>query len=519
MACALLVGLISCDIDNPTEGLKVLFNLVPLGSLVAVDFYDAATAEQIDGVDISVEVTGPDAGKIVDLLDEADTQFSTDNGVLSFGVGSAYLPTAADPIEITIIVNAPGYITNSRPLTLTSSSGYSFSMALADMSNLPPGVVMESDTGGQTGAGGVLAPPGIDFGAVGLSNAGASVTIPDGTVLLDEFGNPLVGDVTTTVTYFSNLSDDAQRVFPGGFLVNTIDGSSSTPGAFSTAGFAAFEMMVNGQRVASFEPAVTARIVIPAGTINPDTGQPVVDGETVPIYNYDEDTGEWILEAMGTASGPDVDGNFVVTFETTHFSMWNLDWFDGDVCLESILIRLVGEFTAARVDMRIVATGQYLASGMYVSSADPTIRFLNIPAGMPVELIAYNADQCYTTDLVRIGNVFIDDLCVDGEVSLPVDVPIGPDSQGTSVTITVQAWCEDDPNVFIRPNVPVYMEGPCGWYYAGYMLAGRLTLENLILGTPYTFGVWFQGNFYSYDYLIDQSSYLFEFEIPMEYCP
>ena len=80
------------------------------------------------------------------------------------------------------------------------------------------------------------------------------------------------------------------------------------------------------------------------------------------------------------------------------------------------------------------------------------------------------------------------------------------------------SWFICEPDVRLRPSPMIYILGDCSWYYAGYMENGKVSIHDLDLGTTYTFGVWFDGRIYDFDFEVNQEIYEYEFILPEQLC-
>ena len=163
-----------------------------------------------------------------------------------------------------------------------------------------------------------------------------------GTTFKGKDGNVLTGEVKTRVTYFSPQEEQALNSFPWGFSVNT----GTERGSFVTAGFTAIDMTVGGTKVKNFGSGIDLAIDVPSDLINPVTGSTIVPGDIIPLWSYDEDTGDWKKEGDVTvpnALAKNAKGKSVYKVSTTisHLSYWNLDWFH-DACYEGISINVTG---------------------------------------------------------------------------------------------------------------------------------------------------------------------------------
>jgi hypothetical protein len=501
----LAFSLTSCDIKNPVEGLKVIINAAKVSTIISVDIVDAKTGEQI-GIngskhEVTLKVLGTHKDYIVDIIGNKKSEFKTEVGIMNFALSESFKPGVGNMLDVILVVNSEGYLPTSHPLQLASEGGHSVVIRMVKRSNLPTGVVSSSKT--STSVAGFVSTPITVTASEPSSKGSATLSVPAGVQVFDGNGNPVSGTLTANVTYFNNQNEGSLSSFPGGFMVNT---GTNGRGLFTTGGFASFEITNgSGTNVKTFSDPINVSMQVPGNTINPETGAAIAGGDIIPVWSYNELTGTWAFEYNGTAVGPNPDGTYTIAFTTTHLSWWNIDWFNGNFCQNGITINVTGNFTSLNLRAKRVDTGEYFYYGGYVSSSYPSVQILNAPSNMPSIIEAYDCNGV-------VGSVQVSDLC-GTSVNLPVTA-----SAGTNVSVTVSGYCANTPDVTIRPNISIYIKDQCGWSYGGYMLNGMITLQNLVMGQTYTFGVWYDNNWYEHEYTVTQASYNYDFEFPAELC-
>lgn len=507
-----ITGLVfnSCDIKSPIEGVDVLFSAPPIVTNVSFEIFDAKTGTQIGLGDVYktslVTIEGIDKGKVIDYAGVAKTTFETKVGIVNFAILETVTPTAAAPINLILVVESDGYIQSSLPISITKIGSHSFAINLVNPLNPPIGVGSASNTAGVSNNGTIAALVAVE-GVDNKTKASASLSVPAGVIVKDANGNNVSGALKTTVTYFNSLDETALRSFPGGFMVNT---NTNGRGTFTTAGFASFEITnAAGTEVKSFSAPVNFKMQVPAGTFNPATGAAVKNGDLIPIWSYNEDTGQWTKEGSdGTAVGPDANGNFTVSFSSNHLSSWNLDWFNGDFCATGLSLTITGNFTQVQLKIKRQSNNTYISTSGWATASDPVVSMQYVPRNLPVVIEAYTG--CGTL----VGSVNVTDLC-GSNINLPVNVQ---QQNPISVTVTVSGYCPSTPNVLVRPYGSIYIKDECGWRYGGYMVLGNVTFSNIVLGKTYTFGVWYDGSWYEHPYTVTQSTYNYSFAFPANLC-
>lgn len=503
---------LSCDVKSPIENVKAIINSEPLAGVMAVEFVDAKTLRQISGVRITLRIGGVNADDIVDLTKSPKKEFITDQGLLNFAVRDGLFPSPDNPVNITLIAEADGYLTNSQPVAINTAKGQSITMFLVSKTNLPDCAYRVIDERYTLGPNSTVDQNIIVSVDDPERKVTTSLFIPSGTKITDRFNNDLVpGKLSIAIYYFSNQCNSSLLSFPGGFLVNTDQGR----GYFTTGGFAAFEIIdENGNEGKRFDQDATIRIDVPAATINPETGSAVANGDNMPIYSYNNDEGSWYFQTDASLSGPDSYGNYLAEFTTDHLSWWNLDWFNSNICEKGLTVTFTGIFNTLSVRVKNAANGLYMFNGGYAAANNPEITLNNVPGGVPAIIEAYHGGWCQD---VLLGSITVSDLCGPDQV-LEVTTPPGAQGNQPEVRLKVQGYCPNEPDILIRPNVAVWLEVDCGWAFAGLVENGFIIFNNLVVGETYNFGIWYDNEWNEEAYTVGESNYDLTFEMPADIC-
>ncbi len=304
---------VGCTITDPSTDLEIRITMPNTGAVIGGQILDAQGRTIYTPVTLTI--TGPDAGHIVDLLNNQLSSLTTSSGFVVMAVNDTIPHSSEDPLRFTLNVTADGYIEASKNITLTGQENFSFDMRLisTDIANLPPGLSGDEETGSTDGSGALSVPLTVSPPANPNSGAQTSIEIPAGTRFLDADGNTLSGDITVSLIFGDMRSDTLQQVdqyFPGDRNNPlTDDGNAVYPLSI---------IMLNitdgsGRSASEFDAPITFTTQVAGGTFNPNTGQSFAAGDTVVVLQFSED-GTWsgILESLLT--GPDGNGNFTATF-------------------------------------------------------------------------------------------------------------------------------------------------------------------------------------------------------------
>lgn len=493
VAVVLIAFLSGCDVGSVDDDLALILRFEAVSTVVSGQITDAATQAPITDVPVTIRFGGADADRVVDVDGGSVSSITLEEvSLLSFGLDGA-VPSPDRPVDLVLNVTAEGYLETSRRILLADDE-QTFSLPLVRFADLPPGVETTSVRfpviNGVSPETVVVTTP-----AEAVTGARASLTLPAGTRIRDASGRPLTGTLTGRVTYFSNQVNPARAAFPGGFTGVQIDRDETgapAQGTFLTAGFAAVEVVGDdGREAEMFDAPIDISIDVPPGTPNPETGRDIDDGDPVPVYSLDEDTGTWTFAAraparlvgatVNTETGPNASRS--VRFETEHLTYWNLDYLDDDVCRAAAPILIDGLPTGFyRWTLEQQSDGGVLEAGdLY----DDTLQFFNAPRDLPVTLRIRDEQG------TEIAAADFGDLCAGG--TIPVEEGVGGGGGRVTIETDVEVVCPDD-DIEIRPsNVVVWYRLADGVRWNRAVLQdGRLVLPSVIDGASYVFGLWLE---------------------------
>lgn len=454
----------------PTDG-----TLKQPASYVAVTVLDADTGQVITS-DTTVTLSGPDVAQAVTPLGAAVTQLKTSTGFASFSLKATAAPSASKPVVIQLGVVTAGYLSGGAVLSIAQSGATDAHVRLVrtsfdatgTLTNAPAGVTGKQATAAASADGGlasnsadgsftlavaassVTVPVTNSSGAVEyVAPPAASISIPAGVKAghlvtnaqgVSTFVPAAPGPVVARVIAFSPQSASALSSFPGGFAVMPSAGGGITePSVFQTAGFAAFEFVDSaGNAVDHFSGPVTMIAESPASTRTPQ-GALLVVGDKIPVWSYNASSAEWKSEGDGTVIGKAANGNWMVSFLSTHLSYWNLD-YAGRTCNPTI--NILGRAGDRRpLDYGFSAgNGQYW-SNVKLADTNDLLSLWLAPADMRVTIVAYDRSQGDGVEVGRISNV---SLCEGSPINLNVALPVLPAPR--VITVSVREACPDGSN-------------------------------------------------------------------------
>jgi hypothetical protein len=468
------------DIKNidPLKGVVFKLNYEPAQTLMQGLVVDAKTGMQLD-VPITVTVFGPDASRVITYEGVATTSFKNEKGDIFIGLKGS-IPSEMKPAELRVVVDAPGYIGSSQYLTVRQAKPEPFSIRLVKEDAPPAGVAISTETVETSSTGVVNTTEVISTPITNSNSTQVTVELPAGTQLKDEKGQVVTGNLSAAVAAYSSQSESSISAFPGGFETRVSrdnTGQVNAAGSFATAGFASIEIASSsGQKVANFSQPVKVEMEVSKALINPETNAPIKVGDKIPVFSYNENTGEWIYERDAVVKSEQ--GELQVEIEITHLSWYNLDWFYSGRNCNTGGWAITGKPSGQAIRWTVYRGDAYYKSGV---TYDNTINFYNpFPGQARLDLFAPNGS--------KIGSSTVSSIC--GTNTVAVSYPRLVDTK-----VKVLAYCENNKNIQITPSTWVYYRkaGSNDPLNVAFFTAGQGTLTGLEANTNYEAGVYYNG--------------------------
>lgn len=518
----------SCKkITNPLDNLKLIidYNLIK----TTVDFHikDAATGQFL-GAEASnnalIIISGRDAQGIVDPIGARlkDNSVKVNRGLASVGISPApaYTPSESKPVQFSIVVMSPGYLTTTTQISITQTGRHFVEVVLVRLNNTPNGVMATQQNGAATLQNGAV----INGATIVVPETGTSLSLPQGLVMRDANGNLLQGEINITMVHFDPTNPQAINAFPGG-LLPTVKRSNGTvqSGMFYTAGFVAIEITDQNGRVASTFQNGTLGLVteINSQIYNPNNGGLVAAGNTVGIWSLNESNGQWQEE--GSATIMSEDGKLKASAELSHLSYYAFNWFYGNLCEQgrpfnfNISPSLPGSFLIQANIYRQADNVLLTRALMWVSNGQPAYM-TGMPTNTPVRIEWNTENSPFLSVSPESQNMLLDQIC--GSTPAQVNLLVNNNNQFTTITFQVSVYCADQPELVIYPSFTAYCQLASGGPVIPIeMVQGNATVSGITLGEIYTVWVIYEGKEYSAQATPTQNVYsLIDFEIPTEVC-
>lgn len=405
---ALIGGLIAtssflvtgCSSNNDSNGGAVVDTQPPVipeaaKSSLLVQVLDAA-GKPVSGASV---VVVEDAQNVVDDEDNAKVLTDADNGFVNYDLNDF---TGEKNVKIT--ASKEGFLSNTISIDVASGDNSEGIIAITEISNTSVEGVAITESAPVDITQGSLTAIAVDQET---NEQKVEVIIPQGVEATAADGvTKLTGEITTVVAHYESETAASLESFPGGFTASIenpeeVDAVAINPDApvtipneviFKSAGFTAVEVKdENGNSAKTFNTPISITMRIPAGTVNPNTKQEIKEGDIIPVWSFEADSGKWNYEGEGTVS-KGIDGVLEVKRDIEHLSYWNLDWFDTANCDARINLQTPdGSPYPLPLSGNILGTdGGWSHSVKYVG--DGFIDLVNSPASFDVELALFDYD-------------------------------------------------------------------------------------------------------------------------------
>lgn len=312
----------ACQKINPFEDVELTVNTDIYKSPILLRFVDGNADATKVPEGLTVTISGP--GKDLVLDDTGGKDYKVIGNILPLVLNKNVNPSESSPIEFTVAVSGAGYVSTSKSIRVVSPDDpLEFEVPMTSVASPPHGAAAATDVLSLTRGETITVPATVDKPET------AKITIEPGTQVKDIAGNVInATTVKAQVVQYGTETEEALVSFPGGFAAENVSmqNGTSSDGAFITGGFVAVDMEADGKKVTSFSKPIDVQVGVSTELENPATGQKVHEGDKIPTWSYDSETGQWKEEGMATITKGS-DGKLTATFKAAHLSYWNLDWY------------------------------------------------------------------------------------------------------------------------------------------------------------------------------------------------
>jgi hypothetical protein len=501
-AFSLLITLLinACSVEDLTKDLTIYTGNTFLVNPISIQVGDAAHLESVpEGLIVSIE--GRDKAKIFTLLGES--KIEAVSGIVSLTVKSSETPTVTNPLEFTLILSAPNYVTIRKNYLITRNAELSTDkISMVNLLDTPEGVSVQNTSFTSTALG-----TEKDIAFVSPMSNGkyehVQVNMNAGTQALAADGSILSGTVQTQLVHYDARSEASLKGIPEGFSNLTVKiGGTTGKTLMSPSGFYSLSMTAGNREISKFSQALDVTMDIDENYYSTQHSRKIQAGDVLDVISRKETEAIWTAETKATVVN--VGGQLKVNFKQAHLSIWVLGELTqiADICtrraltINSDLPTWVGECTArAKYTYKVVNAknmniiykegstffnnGEILDDSLY-SDNKIDINFVVFDAAGKMVYVSPPQNLCANPSINVIGK-----LPVNKSIVANINVSGVCTSSGGISTVLVP----DNVNVWFR-NMATPANTPYnGWAPLVTVLNGKGCAKGLVAGESYDFAL------------------------------
>ena len=239
-----------CDFQAASDAFDefdLVIGLEPVNTVINGLVVDNATGELVPA---QLTFSGADANAVIDAYSDPISEIDATSGVVTFGVQNGRVPSAGNPVRLTITATASGYYTSASSILLTDTGDASFTVSLTPTSagaSLAGTALTRNSTVQTDGSGAATQTTVLDTGSGG-SQASATFTLVQGTKALTRNGTALQGGISTDLRVFDSAfglmalpsgalggGDATNRSLVGATFFKMVDGAGNVAVGFQRA--------------------------------------------------------------------------------------------------------------------------------------------------------------------------------------------------------------------------------------------------------------------------------------------
>ncbi|MBC7383907.1 MAG: hypothetical protein H7296_13130 [Bacteroidia bacterium] len=503
IAGILIFLLINNSCKNPVEGLSVTLNTNLTQSNYGVKVANGNPDINEIPQSLKIKIVGTGANYIFNS--DGTKNFTAENGIFSLILSPGIKPTSDNPIRFTILIESDGYLKSVYPIEINDEGNKIFDINMVKLSSPPKGVSLKEDIVYLPSNGELPAAKIITIPLSSGKQETAKIEMEEGTKMFDENGTVITGNVTVSMVHFDNRSYESLNSFPGGFTAtNLIDekGLAMEPVVFESAGFMSVEISNGSQSVKSFSKPVNITMEINEATVNPETGNVVKEGDSIPSWSLDTKTGQWKKEAIAIFGRNATTNKLEAVMSVPHLSWWNLDYYYSSCVVGSTITLRTNLTTPAYRYMELVNADNSIFRNTTESVTNGNvIRFYRAPINKRVKLKVYSGINYYNKGtLIAETPIFL--MC-GNNINLNLILPLP-----TIFNVDIAGNCEVGGRKLL-PSIWIYYREKNSYYWnvLGFMNNGKISTDRFVLGRSYIFATFYSGRWYEYERIIDKTNY------------
>lgn len=435
----------------PLDNLQISVNTEVFSSPTAILFENAKEGAINQPTSFKLTISGKDKDKVLSVL--GNKTFNVENGYIFLNLAKGTKPSPESPIMFKISGTSPGFEPFSQEIKITDAGEQKFNFKMIEIGNLPNGIIEEKSYIGLSN-GSFNSQQIIETEIDENTQNKTKLTIPAGTIIKDKDNNIInSSNVDIKIRYF-DPNTEAIDVFPGGLNPQDVldeNGKQIEGGVnFISSGLMQIQMKAGDKIVKNFSKPISAEMELRADQSNPITEEILKEGDSIPLWSRDDETGQWKSE--GVAKVVSSNGKLVAKFEMNHLSSWNLDfvyYYGGNpnplnIVFDAPWEGYSGNFKISMYSGNHYITGTYLGSvkNGTVSILKPTPILNNVylviydfESGKKIKTQTFNPTTKGTLH-VDVSSCFIDLITISLKYTIKCTNDMIKPNSGVFLTIT-----------------------------------------------------------------------------------
>lgn len=312
--------------------------------VVEVDVEDLTDPAKDLPSNITVSITGDDAAAVYNI--DGTRNYQVNFGTMQLMIAKGNEPTAGNPLNFIINLEANGYRKTSLPMQISEEDYFMADVAqMLNLNDLPNSISNSTSNGAIDPTTNQLTQPLVVSTGSPDSLSKIKLVIPADVKFLDADGNEIVGKkggtgLNVSVLSLSDTSQVAQMAMPNGtgmMQVVETDGQKDTVIMEQTGSYN-ITMDLDGVPVRGFSGGktsggVSTRIPIPAGTYNLEFNRAYQEGDSISLMSLSDGDDAWQLEDRSFVVEKDqTTGDLFVNPTISHLSWyrwrrWRRWWY------------------------------------------------------------------------------------------------------------------------------------------------------------------------------------------------
>ena len=132
---------VNCNIKSPVKDVKIIINSKAINTIISGIIVNSATNEPLTGKQVTLTIEGQNKSDIVDLTAEAQSEFITYQGMVSFAITNDFVPSEASPAKLILVAEADGFLLTSMTLEIYEVGDAQFRIHMIEINNPPNGAI------------------------------------------------------------------------------------------------------------------------------------------------------------------------------------------------------------------------------------------------------------------------------------------------------------------------------------------------------------------------------------------